>query len=229
MPVHIRGALCILAALAVAGCGKSEEEARQQRPQTRTNAAPGGRPFRLEFPPALGPLHLVDIKDYEKSAPGQGVGLSYLGLHGLCNLYIYDDDVGDIPDGIESPLVKTHFAEVVSQVARIGKLKTTAVRKLSDGVVTYAGPAGERKARSAVFEADLRNGGRSVSAVYLYAAGGKFIKVRMSYAGGGVQQLEQDGAAVLEDLAGFVDQLAAGLRRANDAGTGREGDTARSK
>lgn len=132
----------------------------------------------IDFPRTLGAFELGPIENYEKSRPGAGVSLTYDTPGVIADVYVYGATWGNIPDGVDSPIIKKHFASVKNDVIKMhpdAQILDHESQFLVEGIPVlhsafqYISMVGGRKAEE--------------SHLYLTALKGNFVKVRITYSG----------------------------------------------
>lgn len=146
-------------------------------PSSRTSEVVGG----MDLPHTLAGFELNSVKDLEKLSPGLGVSLSYKFSGIVATVYVYDATLGNIPDGVDSPIIKKHFAMVKSDAI---KVRPDAQIQILDRESQFL-VEGIPVLHSAFQYTSMVEGVRKKdeSHLYLTAIKGNFVKVRITYSG----------------------------------------------
>lgn len=131
----------------------------------------------FNFPRTLGGFELRSVIDNEKSNPGLGVTLLYNAPGVKISVFVYDHSQRNIPDGIDSSVIRDEFAEARSKVQRMYPDTQILVRESSFVVANIP------ILHSAFQHTEMKPGSRETvfSHLYLTARKGNFIKVRATY------------------------------------------------
>lgn len=156
----------------------------------------------LTMPDALAELEYQNMHNYEKDAPGEGLGvsLSYAGNGCRADIYIYDMNFSPIPDGVASQLVREQFTDAQKAVIQH---KANAKVLSSDERLKFQGISWLHAILS--FE-DSQDGSLQASHLYITAKDGQFIKVRFSGSGA-------NSAKVAKAAKAFIGQLSRQLNK----------------
>lgn len=159
----------------------------------------------VTFPERIGKLTFQGRREYQ--GPGLGYSMRYQDEHLFkVDVYVYDNNLPDIGDGVNSMRVKDEFVsaiKVFSLMEKIGKYKDVKNLDLS----TTAYPQGSlqflRHRCQYRQSADAGNVylGLRISETYLSAKSGKFIKVRLTLPEGDFTERQSE-------ISGFVMHLA---------------------
>ena len=130
-------------------------------------------PYAFEMPDFIGDLEFYDEQIYDD--PRLGYVVTYAGDGSRLDIFFYDNGIMDIPDGIDSDVLRKHYEEVKSQLKEsdaYSKITLQSERQVTLGPneipaleAHYLLTAGQRKLLSFIF---------------LTAKYGEFIKVRLS-------------------------------------------------
>jgi len=135
----------------------------------------------INFPHTLGGFELKTVIDNEKSMPGLGTTLLY-GTPGVkVAVYVYDHSQRNIPEGIDSTVIRNEFAVARDHVQQVNPDAQILVREERFLV------AGVPILQSVFQHTDTRPGSRETvfSHLYLTARKGNFVKVRATYSATG--------------------------------------------
>lgn len=130
-------------------------------------------PFKL--PQNIGPLRYSGENRYSDRRMGRAFTYNASGIS--LKIYVYDLGLRDIPDGANSVAACEQFESAKREIERGGNYENVSLRgeftrAMADGVAPLL-------AREAVYEFD-RNGIHVVSALWVTAANGYFLKLRLS-------------------------------------------------
>jgi len=131
----------------------------------------------FDFPRSLAGCELHSVIDNEKSNPGLGVTLLYNAPLVKVSVFVYDGSRRNIPEGIDSPVIRDEFAGARSNVQRMYPDTQIWVRESRFAVADIP------ILHSAFQHTEMKPGSREtvVSHLYLTARNGNFIKVRATY------------------------------------------------
>lgn len=121
--------------------------------------------IKLEFPYELGWLHFSGSRDHEIEVAGAGKSISYNALGIKATIYIYDNLRTDIPEDIDSSILREEFESAVFD------LLTAHPNADMTGQFT--------KSKSLILQVFKIDG--SFSLIGLGVFGGKFIKLRITH------------------------------------------------
>ena len=160
------------------GAGTAFGQEDQARTASYTHA-----PSQLVFPAELGGLSLMQVRDYETSRPGLGVGIKY-GLENpkiLADVYVYNAGRAVIPEGVGDPLVKGMFDRAVGDIREMGATgRYQNVDYIGEDRIALGDAPGARSILRARFGFTLE-GAEVYSHVYLLAVHNHFVKLRFTY------------------------------------------------
>ena len=156
-------------------------------------------PSQLKLPQAIGPLRFHGESRFSDRRLGRSFGYNASGIS--LSIYVYDYGVKNIPDGPDSVPLCEQFESAKREIEDGGnyenvRLTSEASRRLSDAPESLV-------AREAVYELD-RRGVRAVSALWLTAMDGYFLKLRLSLRWEVADELDEARARILESLAEAV-------------------------
>jgi len=131
----------------------------------------------IDFPRTLASCKLRSVIDNEKSNPGLGVTLLYNAPLVKVSVFVYDHSQRNIPEGIDSSVIRNEFAEARNNVQQMYPDAQIMVREgrflVADIPILH----------SAFQHTEMKPGLREAvfSHLYLTARKGNFIKVRVTY------------------------------------------------
>ena len=131
----------------------------------------------IDFPRTLAGCERQSIIDFEKSSPGLGVGLSYNAPFVKVSVFVYDHSQDNIPEGIDSSVIRNEFAQAISHVQQSYPDTQMLVKEekflVADIPILH----------STFNYTEMKPGSREPVAGHLYltARKGNFIKVRTTY------------------------------------------------
>ncbi len=167
-----------------------------------TNAAPLGDnsvkllPSKFRLLQNIGPLRFTGANRYSDRRLGRSFGYGVSGIS--LTIYVYDYGLRDIPDGPDSVPVCEQFERAKHEIEYGDNyqnvvLRGQSTRRMRDGAVSPL-------VREAHYELD-RNGIHAVSILWLTAADGYFVKLRLSLRGEVADELEDAREQILAELA----------------------------
>lgn len=138
----------------------------------------------VTFPERIGMFALQGREEFQE--PGMGYSLRYHDEHLFkVNVYVYDNDLTDIGNGIDSKRVTEEFASVLSVFSifeKMGKYKD--VKRVDKGTTEYPHGSLQFLWSRCQYRQSAGEGvaylGLRVSETYLSAKSGKFVKVRLT-------------------------------------------------
>lgn len=129
------------------------------------------------FPATLSGMEMTGTTDFEKQQKGLGVGISYRGGGKKADFFIYNMGESNLPPGLSSPGIKSHFAQVKGDVVAMekdGRYQNVAItipsEKSSIGNLSF-------------LHSELtydQDGISRVSHVYLTSLKGQYFKIRFT-------------------------------------------------
>ena len=167
------------------------------------------------LPEEIGELRFLDRKDYDK--PGLGFSLRYEGPGFLkADIYLYDLDQKDLPDGIDSPHAAAQMKEidwVIREFERRGHYEDverteSGTKSLGKDQIAFLWNRHRYRQNHPEHPDDSEP---RISESFLRIEGGKFLKIRIT-------TLEADFEEHQEQIEGFLDRVAAGFRAPGDEG-----------
>ena len=166
-------------------------------------------PSKFRLVQNIGPMRYTGQNRYSDRRLGRSFGFGASGIS--LTIYVYDFGLRDIPDGPDSVATCEQFERAKQEIQEGGNyqnvvLRREVTRRLSD-------VANAPLAREAQYEFD-RNGIHAVSVLWVTAADGYFVKLRLSLREEVADELEE---ARMQILATLADALAARPARPPDA------------
>lgn len=132
----------------------------------------------LAFPDTIGTMRLVKATEYEALYAGLGTGVSYRTDLEKADVFLYDQQLGRIPDGVSSAVIAKELERSIADIHALevhGTYKDVTV-VIEREVVEVEGT---RFLHSLlVYE---QNNFRRTSHIYLTGYGGLFLKLRITY------------------------------------------------
>jgi hypothetical protein len=139
----------------------------------------------LSFPDTIGPLARGAVHDYD--SPEAGRSIRYGGPGEVkADIYLYDNGLTNLHEGIDSKVVAEHFKDVEGAVARAEKTGAyRGVKLIAEGTNQIGSARRHLPALEARFEyataADTGSEARCVSHLLLTVFRGEFLKIRFTY------------------------------------------------
>jgi hypothetical protein len=134
------------------------------------------------LPPVLGGLKKGNVEDFENKCPGCGCRFRYEKPGWRADVFIYDFNIGGIPDGPNNRIVSSHMQQLKQAV-----LEEDGQKGLSKANFEISGGPGKPAFTCAffglhrpVFSRPRLAGGEADSYVCLTGAKKKFVKVRLT-------------------------------------------------
>jgi hypothetical protein len=152
-------------------------------------------PSAFKLPQNIGPLRYVNESRFRDRRMGRSVLYSASGLS--LSIYVYDYGITELPDGPDSVAACQQYEGAKHEIEEGGNYQNVVLR--SEGSRVLDGQSASR-AREAVYEFD-RNGIHAVSVLWLIAADGYFLKVRLSLRGEVADELDEAREKILDALA----------------------------
>ncbi|HTU66621.1 MAG TPA: hypothetical protein VMF52_11770 [Steroidobacteraceae bacterium] len=131
-------------------------------------------PSLLKLPQNIGPLRYQGENRYSDRRMGRSFGYNASGLS--LNIFVYDYGVRDLPDGPDSVDACEQFESAKDEIEHGGNYQNVQLRSENSRRLS---PGTELTAREAVYHFE-RNGLSAVSVLWLTAADGFFVKLRLS-------------------------------------------------
>lgn len=133
------------------------------------------------FPDQLAGMEKGTVTDFEREYPGAGVGVGYNAAGITATIYLYNMEMGAVPEDLDSPVLTAQFEEAVEEILQAGRMGMYEnVRKISETVVVLPSRESDRGALCASFNL-VQQGVERVSNLYLTAFRNHFLKLRFTY------------------------------------------------
>lgn len=147
----------------------------------------------ITFPGKLAGMTLVKVTNYEEESPGLGVGLSYRSEKEKADIYIYNNRLTRIADGIGSAEIQQHFKDVAVEILEMEK--RGHYRNVKIVVPLEKIQVGSQPFLHAEVQFESQDIPR-ISHIYLSALNDNYFKIRYTY----VASESEEGKKVLESL-----------------------------
>jgi hypothetical protein len=135
----------------------------------------------VTFPDTVAGLPIGKRVEFPQKALGVNIGYQRSGSATRGSVYIYNSGLFSIPSGVDSPIVRTHFTQVIAEVMQLPKSgQARAVNLIGDGeqTTTYQGCGPQFIWRAYALDlGDLK----LTSYTYLTAMKNNFVKLRVSH------------------------------------------------
>jgi len=153
-------------------------------------------PSQFKLPQNIGPLRYSTENRFSDRRMGGAFAYNTSGIS--LNIYVYDYGMRDIPDGPDSVAACEQFESAKREIEKGGNYQNVSLR----GEFSRAMKAGDASpvVREAVYEFD-RNGIHAVSALWVTAADGYFLKLRLSLRAELADELDAASEEVLGTIA----------------------------
>lgn len=156
-------------------------------------------PSLLKLPQNIGPLRYAGENRYSDRRMGRSFGYNASGIS--LNIFVYDYGFRDLADGPDTVAACEQYESAKSEIERGGNYQNVTLREEASRPLR---PGGDLTAREAVYEFE-RNGLSALSVLWLTAADGFFIKVRLSMRTEIGDELDDARNQILESLAEAID------------------------
>jgi len=135
----------------------------------------------LVFPDNLGGMERGDVANYEVTQPGLGISVGYNIGEVNSTIYIYDLGLSNIPDGVDSNIIRNHFNEIIGEIFEAYEQgHYDAVLKISEGKTTLGNSLGSLDSLSSSLMIS-QHGVKRISHIYLGVYNRRFLKIRFTY------------------------------------------------
>jgi hypothetical protein len=155
-------------------------------------------PSMLKLPQVIGPLKYTGETRYDRRM-GHSFGYNASGIS--LNVFVYDYGIRNLPDGPDSAAACEQYESAKHEIETGGSYQNVVLRGEGSRPLR-AGPAAPM-AREAVYEFE-RNGLHAISVLWMTAADGFFIKLRLSMRTEIGDELEEARAQILEAVAAAI-------------------------
>jgi hypothetical protein len=172
---------------------------------TLAQAAPLGdntvklAPSLLRLPQNIGPLRYGAENRYSDRRMGRSFGYNASGIS--LNIFVYDYGIRDLADGPDSVAACEQYESAKSEIEHGGNYQNVVLR---EEVSRPLRPGTDLMAREAVYHFE-RNGLSALSVLWLTAADGFFIKLRLSMRTEIGDELDDAREQILESLAESIE------------------------
>lgn len=156
-------------------------------------------PSLLKLPQNIGPLRYAGENRYSDRRMGRSFGYNASGIS--LNIFVYDYGFRDLADGPDSVAACEQYESAKSEIEHGGNYQNVTLREEASRPLE---PGGELTAREAVYQFD-RNGLSALSVLWLTAADGFFIKLRLSMRTEIGDELDDARDQILGSLAEAID------------------------
>ena len=153
-------------------------------------------PSLMRLPQNIGPLRFSGENRFTDRRMGRSFGYNASGIS--LNIYVYDYGEHDTPDGPDSVTACEQFESARREIERGGNYQNVSLRGEYTRAMSNA--PGAPRAREAEYEFD-RNGIHAVSVLWVTAADGHFVKLRLSLRTEVADELDEARTQILESMA----------------------------
>lgn len=154
-------------------------------------------PSKFRLLQNIGPMRYSGTNRYSDRRLGRSFGYGASGIS--LTIYVYDYGMHDIPDGPDSVQVCEQYERAKHEIETGGNYQNVVLRSEAMRRMSVRGLADAPRAREAVYELD-RNGNHALSMLWLTAADGYFVKLRLSLRGEVEDELEDARDEILASL-----------------------------
>jgi len=190
---RLRRALAVLAGVAIGGMAAVAHGAALGDNTVKL------APSLLKLPQNIGPLRYAGENRYSDRRMGRSFGYNASGIS--LNIFVYDYGIRDLADGPNSVAACEQYESAKDEIEHGGNYQNVVLR---EEVSRPLRPGAELKAREAVYQFE-RNGLSAVSVLWITAADGFFIKLRLSMRTEIGDELDDARDQILESLAEAID------------------------
>lgn len=156
-------------------------------------------PSLLKLPQNIGPLRYAGENRYSDRRMGRSFGYNASGIS--LNIFVYDYGIRNLADGPDSTAACEQYQSAKDEIEHGGNYEHVVLR----GEVSRPLRAGARlTAREAVYQFE-RNGLSALSVLWITAADGFFIKLRLSMRTEIADELDDAREQILDSLAEAID------------------------
>jgi hypothetical protein len=153
-------------------------------------------PSKFRLLQNIGPMRFTGQNRYSDRRLGRSFGFGASGIS--LTIYVYDYGLRDIPDGPDSVPACEQFERAKAEIESGGNYQNVVLRRQVTRRMRDTADA--PLAREALYEFD-RNGVHAVSLLWVTAADGYFVKLRLSLRDEVADELEEARAQILSTLA----------------------------
>lgn len=156
-------------------------------------------PSKFRLLQNIGPMRYTGENSYSDRRLGRSFGFGTSGVS--LTVYVYDYGLHDVPDGPNSVAACEQFEKAKREIETGGNYQNVTLRR---EVTRPLGDTAQAPlAREALYELD-RNGIHALSALWLTAADGYFVKLRLSMRQEVADEFDEASASVLVAMAGSL-------------------------
>jgi hypothetical protein len=156
-------------------------------------------PSLLKLPQNIGPLRYGDENRYSDRRMGRSFGYNASGIS--LNIFVYDYGIRDLADGPDSVAACEQYESAKGEIEHGGNYQNVELREEASRLLR---PGSELTAREAVYKFE-RNGLSALSVLWLTAADGFFIKMRLSMRTEIADELDDAREQILGSLAESIE------------------------
>jgi hypothetical protein len=156
-------------------------------------------PSLLKLPQNIGPLRYAGENRYSDRRMGRSFGYNASGIS--LNIFVYDYGIRDLADGPDTVAACEQYESAKSEIERGGNYQNVVMRQEASRLLR---PGGDLAAREAVYQFE-RNGLSALSVLWLTAADGFFIKLRLSMRTEIADELDDAREQILQSLAESIE------------------------
>jgi len=157
-------------------------------------------PSKLRLPQNIGPLRYSGEGRFSDRRMGRSFGYNASGIS--LSIYVYDHGLKNVPDGADSPAACEQFESAKREIEQGGNYQN--IELIHEASRRLRPPADSPAAREAQYRFD-RNGIHAISVLWMTAANGYFIKVRLSLRAEYADELDEARAQVLDAVATAIE------------------------
>jgi hypothetical protein len=158
-------------------------------------------PSRLKLPQNIGPLRYQGQSRSSDRRLGRSYAFNASGIS--LSIYVYDHGIAHIPEGQDSVPLCLQYEGAKGEIERGGNYDNVRLRAETSRRVGF--DAGSAVTREAVYEFE-RHGIAAVSVLWLLAADGHFVKLRLSLRAEIADELEEARTQILAAVAQAIGQ-----------------------
>jgi hypothetical protein len=156
-------------------------------------------PSKFRLLQNIGPMRYTGENHYSDRRLGRSFGFGTSGVS--LTIYVYDYGLRDVPDGPDSVAACEQYEKAKLEIESGGNYQNVTLRR---EVTRPLGDTAQAPlAREALYQLD-RNGIHALSALWLTAADGYFVKLRLSMRQEAADEFDEASASVLAAMAGSL-------------------------
>jgi hypothetical protein len=156
-------------------------------------------PSKFRLVQNIGPMRYTGENRYSDRRLGRSFGFGTSGVS--LTIYVYDYGLKDVPDGPNSVAACEQYEKAKLEIESGGNYENVTLRR--EVMRPFGDTAQAPLAREALYDLD-RNGIHAVSALWLTAADGYFVKLRLSMRKEVADEFDEARASVLAAMAGSL-------------------------